>query len=164
MHSALALTQNRAQRAIGEAYLKFEIAQGIQAAFLMKQVQEVLVLPSPRLTPIPNMPACILGLTNRRSRILWVADGAKLLQVGALDLNPQQYPLMVLQTSTAAVAIAVKRVDGILWIATENIQPPPSDIAVSLVPYLRGCVLQSQELLLLLDAESIVQSAVFQGH
>jgi len=47
--------------------------------FGMKQVQKVLVLLPKRLAPMPNMPACILGLTNRRSRVLWVADLANLL-------------------------------------------------------------------------------------
>jgi hypothetical protein len=48
--SALTLTLDsgnlisRPQKARGDAYLKFELAQGIQAVISMQQVQEVLVL------------------------------------------------------------------------------------------------------------------------
>jgi len=152
------------QKAPGDAYLKFEIAQGIQAVIPMHQVQEVLVLPPQRLTAMPNIPACILGLMHRRSRVLWAADLSKLLEVGSLDPSPRQYDLMILRTVSTAIAIAVERVDGILSIPPETIQPTPSHIAVNLIAYLRGCVLQSQDFLLVLDAESILQSAVFQGH
>jgi positive phototaxis protein PixI len=169
--SALTLTSDQIgrltsgpQKAPGDAYLKFEIAQGIQAVISMHQVQEVLVLPMQRLTAMPNLPASILGLTHRRSRVLWVADLAKLLEIGSLDSSPRQYDLMILRTTEMAIAAAVQRVDGILWVAPETIQPPPSHIAVSLIAYLRGCILQSQDFLLVLDAESILQSAVFQGH
>ncbi len=169
--SALTLTSDQIHgnlvappKAPGDAYLKFEIAQGIQAVIPMHQVQEVLVLPPQRLTAMPNMPTCILGLTHHRSRVLWAADLAKLLDIGSLDPSPRQYDLMILLTVSTAIAIAVQRVDGILSIAPETIQPPPSHIAVHLLTYLRGCVLQSQDFLLVLDAESILQSAVFQGH
>lgn len=169
--SALTLTSDQIrgtlvspQKAPGDAYLKFEIAQGIQAVISMHQVQEVLVLPPQRLTAMPNMPTCILGLTHRRGRVLWAADLAKLLEIGSLDPSPRQYDLMILRTATTTIAIAVQRVDGILSIAPETIQPPPSHIAVNLLTYLQGCVLQSQDFLLVLDAESILQAAVFQGH
>jgi positive phototaxis protein PixI len=161
--SALTLIKDRSQNPIGAAYLKFEIGQGISVMFGMKQVQEVLVLPPQRLTPMPNMPACILGLTNRRSHVLWVADLAKLLEIGVLDSSPQQYDLVILKSIAGAIAVAVKRVDGILWVPPETVQPTPGHIAVSLIPYLRGCVLQGQELVLVLDAELILQSAIFQG-
>ncbi|NJK53399.1 MAG: purine-binding chemotaxis protein CheW [Leptolyngbyaceae cyanobacterium SU_3_3] len=149
---------------MGDAYLKFEISQGIQAVLPMRQVQEVLVLPPQRLTPMPNMPACILGLTNRRTHVLWVADLANLLEIGALDPSPQQYDLVIVRSHGVSVAIAVKQVDGIFWATPETLQPPPEHVAISLIPYLRGCVLQAQEFMLVLDAESILQSAVFQGH
>jgi positive phototaxis protein PixI len=162
--SALSLTQTRSQKPAGDAYLRFELGRGVQAAFLMKQVQEVLVLPPHRLTAMPNMSDCILGLTNRRSRVLWVADLVKLLAIGALPPSPQQYDLIILRSKSTSVAVAVRRVDGILWVDPETIQEPPNHVATSLIPYLRGCVLQSPEILLVLDAEAILQSSVLQGH
>lgn len=122
--SALTLLKDRSP-AMGDAYLKFEISQGIQAVLPMRQVQEVLVLPPQRLTPMPNMPACILGLTNRRTHVLWVADLANLLEIGALDPSPQQYDLVIVRSHGVSVAIAVKQVDGIFWATPETLQPPP---------------------------------------
>ena len=162
--SSLTLTSTRSPKATGDAYLKFELGRGIQAIFLMKQVQEVLVLPPHRLTAMPNMSACLLGLTNRRSRVLWVMDLAKMLAIGALDPSSQQYDLVILRTHTMSVAVAVRQVEGILWVAPETLQPPPIHIATNLIPYMRGCMVQSQDILLALDAEAIVQSPVLQGH
>ena len=60
-------------------FLRFQIDAEISAVFPMEQVQEVVVISPRQLTPIFNMPACLLGLLTRRSRIMWVADLAHLL-------------------------------------------------------------------------------------
>jgi twitching motility protein PilI len=164
MTSALSVVGGRKQKSAGDAYLKFELGQGIQAGLFMKQVQEVLVLPTRLLTPMPNLSTGILGLMHRRSRVLWVADLALLLDVGMLDFTPQQYDIVIIKTDFASVAAAVRRVDGISWVVPETIQPNPSHVTKGLVPYSRGCILQSKEIVFLLDGEAILQSPMLQDH
>lgn len=162
--SSLSLVTGRNQKSPGDAYLKFELGQGIQAGLFMKQVQEVLVLPTRHLTPMPNLSTGILGLMHRRSRVLWVVDLALLLDVGMLDFTPQQYDIVIVKTDFASVAAAVRRVEGISWVVPDAIQPNPSHITKGLVPYSRGCILQAQEIIFLLDGEAILQSPLLQGH
>jgi twitching motility protein PilI len=162
--AALTLFSNSPSRASGEAFLKFQLARQTPAVFSMKSVQEVTVLPARRLTPMPNMPALMLGLMNRRSRVMWVIDLPQLLGVSTLDANVQQYPLILIQVGSVPLGLAVHQVEGITRLEPEAIQPPPGQIAASLVPYLQGCILQEQdhkqEILLVLDAEAVIQAPV----
>jgi len=163
--SALALPA-RSHKSAGEAYLKFQLGRQTPAVFSMRHVQEALVLPTRRLTPMPNMPAPILGLTNRRSRISWVVDLPQLLGLPALDSNTQQHTLILVQVGIISISFAVQQVEGITRLQPEDIQPPQGQVTSSLVPYLRGCILQpqKQEVLLVLDPEAIAQSALLQGN
>lgn len=165
MHtSALALSLPTAQKALGEPYLKFQLEGQLQAVFPMRHVQEVLTLPARRLAPMPNMPMPMLGLMNRRSRVLWVVDLAQILGLGSLDLNVQQYTLVLLQVGTVSVALAVQQVEGITRLQSEAIQPIAGQIPAPMLPYVRGCLLQqqehTQEMLLVLDAEAVLQSPI----
>lgn len=164
VNPALSLTTKQTQRNLGEAYLKFQVGQSVQVGLIMKHVQEVLVLPMQHLTPMPNVPVGILGLMHRRSRVMWVMDLALLLDLGALDYSPQQYDVVILRAGGSAVALAVRHVDCITWIEPKQVQPLPSHVTKGLIPYSRGCVLQSQEVVFLLDGEAILQAPMLQGH
>ncbi|MBW4421611.1 MAG: chemotaxis protein CheW [Myxacorys californica WJT36-NPBG1] len=162
--SALSLTPARTRTHQGEPYLKFQVTEGVQAGLIMKQVQEVLVLPTPQLTPIPNLPVGVLGLMHRRSRVLWVVDLALLLGVGVLDYSPQQYDIVIVRTGGAAIALAIRQVGGIAGVQPTHVQPLPSHAAKGLIPYSRGCILQPQEIVFLLDGEAILQAPILQGN
>ncbi|HEY9736164.1 MAG TPA: chemotaxis protein CheW [Trichocoleus sp.] len=143
----------------GYTHLKFHL--GVQTPVVMatRHIQEAITVPAHRVSPLPNMSPCMLGLINRRSRVLWVADMALLLGLPASYLNSQQYNLILLQVGAVSLALRVHEIDGILSITPEMIQPPPAHIPASLVPYLQGCILQSSEVMLALNAEAIVQSS-----
>jgi positive phototaxis protein PixI len=164
--SALTLPA-RPAKSPGEPYLKFQLGRQTPAVFSMRHVQEALILPTRRLTPMPNMPAPILGLTNRRSRISWVVDLPQLLGLPALDSNTQQHTLILVQVGIISISFAVQQVEGITRLQPEDIQPPQGQVNSRLLPYLRGCILQKQEqkqeVLLVLDPEAIAQSAILQG-
>lgn len=162
--SALTLRSDRPQKIQGDAYLKFKLASGFQAVLSMKQVQEVLALPANRLTPMPNMPACILGLMNRRSHVMWVVDLAQMLGISKLDANAREYNLMIVRAGTVILGLSVQQVGGISWITSDAIQPAPNHLTMNLLPYLRGCTLSEQEILLVLDADAIVHSSILHHH
>lgn len=164
--SALTLT-SPTPKVHGDAYLKFRLSQRTPAVFSMRYVQEALILPARRLTPMPNMPTPMLGLMNRRSRVLWVADLAQLLGLPALDGNVQQYTVILIQVGSVPLGLAVQQVEGITRLPSDAIQSPLGQVTAALVPYLRGCALQQhddkQEILLVLDAEAVTQSPILQS-
>lgn len=165
--SALVHPSKQSQRASGDAYLRFELCPHTPAVLFMRHVQEAMVLPARRLTPMPNMPACMLGLTNRRSRVIWVVDLAQMLGLAMLDANIQQYNLVMIQVGAVALGLAVQHIEGITWIDPDRIQSPIGQVMPSLVPYLRGCAVQQreekQDILLVLDAEAIAQSSILRN-
>jgi len=158
--SALAIP-NQPRRAAGNAHLKFYLTEDMPAIFTMQHIQEVVVLPTQQLTPMPNMHPAMLGLMNRRSRVLWVADLARLIGLPYLDAMTQNYSLILIQVGHVALGLAVHRLDGMLSLNRAAIQSPVGRVAAELTPYMRGCVRQDKEITMVLDVEAISQSPVF---
>lgn len=148
--------------ALTNSYLRFDLGQ--QPALLpTRQVQEAITIPAARVTPMPNMPPALLGLINRRSQVLWVADLALLLGLPVAYPSFQPYNLVLVQTGTGLLGLRVQQIDGILSISPEQIQAPPAHVPATLVPFLQGCVLQAGEVLLGLDAEALMRASVLQA-
>lgn len=163
--SALARLPNPPQnkKNLGDSYLKFQFGQQTPAVLPMSRAQEVVILPVGRLTPMPNMPPYIIGLVNRRSRVLWMVDLAMMLGLPAVETNVQHYNIVIISNGSTTFGVIVQAVEGVLRLMPENIQSPFGQVSVDLVPYLRGCVLQEKEVLLILDAEAICRSPFLQN-
>ena len=149
---------NTHKKNLGDAYLKFQFGQQTTAVLSMSQAQEVFVLPVGRLTAMPNMPPFVLGLLNRRSKVLWVIDLAQMLGLPGVPSNIQHYNSVIINNGSASLLLIVQAVEGVVRLTPESLQPPLGQVSSGLVPYLRGCVLQEQEILLVLDAEAILRS------
>lgn len=156
---ALSKTPSQAKKNLGDTYLKFHFGQQTSAVLLMNRAQEVVVLPVERLTPIPTMPAHVMGLLNRRSRVLWVIDLARMLGLPGIEINVQHYNIIIISNGPATFGLIVQAVEGVVRLMPESIQSPIGQVTPTLVSYLRGCVLQEQEILLVLDAEAIMREA-----
>lgn len=149
-----------------EPYLKLELSQQISAVLPMVNAREVLSIKRDRITIMPNMPDCIVGLLNQRSRIFWVIDLSQLLELSPVDRSCQEYNLVIIQTTRSSLGLIVSAIEGVTRFALEDIQSPVGNVAFGLIPYLQGCVLQEIEretdILLVLDAEAIINSPVLQ--
>jgi positive phototaxis protein PixI len=158
--SALALrtNQNTNKKNLGDTYLKFQFGQQTPAVLSMGRAQEVVVLPVGRLTPMPNMPPYVMGLLNRRSKVLWVIDLARMLGLPGIESNVPHYNLVIINNGSVSLGLIVQAIEGVVRLTPESIQSPVGQVSSGLLPYLRGCVLQEQEILLVLDAEAIMRS------
>ncbi|MGF1517421.1 MAG: chemotaxis protein CheW [Nodosilinea sp.] len=144
------------------SYLRFSL--GPQSALLpTQQVQEAIATPVTRITPMPNLPPAMLGLINRRSRVLWVVDLALLLGLPMAYPTSQQYNLVLMQVGTVAVALRVSHIDGILSVAPHQLQPTPPHVPPGLVPFLQGCVRQDGDVLLSLDGDALLRAPALQA-
>jgi positive phototaxis protein PixI len=146
----------------GESFLKFQLAPKVLALFPAKVVQEATILPSKRVTALPNMPPCLIGLMHRRSRVIWVASLMRLMGLMVPERSMQQYALVIVQVGTSPLALQVETIEGIITISPEAIVPPPAQVNPAIVAYVKGCVTQGEETLLVLDAEAILQSSALQ--
>lgn len=147
---------------VGEAYLKFQLAPRVPAVFAARSVEEATVITPVQITAVPNMPSCMMGLVNRRNRVIWIANLVRLLGMPLPERPRQQYSMVIVKAGSS-LGLMVEAIDGIVHLGVEDLQPPPAQVNPILVPYLRGCAVQDDQILLVLDAEAVLQSSVFQS-
>ncbi len=145
---------------ISQPYLQLQLGANIPAVLSMDNTQEVLVVSSKRITPMPNMPECVIGLLNQRSRIFWVINFPQMLGLQPVDINLQEYSLAIISNQGMPLGLVVPSIKGVVRLVMEDIQSPVGNVTSGLVPYLRGCLLQQKNILLVLDAEAIVNSPI----
>ncbi|MFQ4146781.1 chemotaxis protein CheW [Chlorogloeopsis sp. ULAP02] len=148
----------------GEGYLKFQLNRGTAAVLPVKYTQEAIVVPVESITSMPNMPSCILGLMNWRSRIVWIIDLPRMFNLESLDQQFRQYNIIIIRVESVILGLVVQEVKGTTKFQPEEICSPIGQVASSLVPYLCGCIVQQQEIFLVLDAQAITQSSVLQDN
>lgn len=151
---------NHQQNKLGDTYLKFQLNQQSAAILSMDFTQEAVILPVDAITPMPNMPNCILGLMNWRSRIIWTVDLPKMFNLESLDHRLRQYNIVVIKVESLILGLVVQEIKGITKFMPDEIRSPIGQVASSLVPYLQGCIVQPEDVFLVLDAKAIIKSPV----
>lgn len=145
-------------------YLKLQLGQNIPAVLSMENTQEVLTIASKKITPMPNLPECFIGLLNQRSRIFWIINFPQMLGLPPVDINLQQYSLALICVNKIPLGLVVPAIKGVVRLITEEIQSPIGNVTPGLVPYLQGCLLQENSIVLVLDPEAIVASPILHSH
>jgi positive phototaxis protein PixI len=148
------------KEALGEPYLQLQLTQNVLAVLPMEHAQEALVVAADTLTPIPNMPASVLGLLNRRSRVFWVVDLSQVLGLSACRTNVQQYNIILVRVGNRPLGLVVPEVEGVRRFSAAEVRSPVGAVSPAMVPFLRGCIPQQQDILLVLDPEAIIKAAV----
>ncbi|MBW4620661.1 MAG: chemotaxis protein CheW [Cyanosarcina radialis HA8281-LM2] len=154
---------NRSLNNVGEAYLKLQLDAQTEAALPMEFAREASIVPASRLTYMPNMPPCVLGLLNQRSRVFWVVDLPQLLGLSAIAAEAQRYSIVIIEANNVSLGLVVKEVKGVTRFAKDIIQSPIGTVSPELTPYLQGCIPQNREALLILDPEAIANTSVLHG-
>lgn len=162
-NSQIVFAEKPTENKLVDGYLKFQLNQQTTAVLSMKHAQEAVVMPIEAVTSIPNMPACILGLMNWRSRIIWAVDLPRMLNLEALDRKLWQYNAIVVKVESLILGLVVQEIKGTTKFMPDDIRSPIGQVTSSLVPYLRGCVVQEEETLLVLDAQAIVDSSILRS-
>jgi positive phototaxis protein PixI len=141
-----------------EMFLRFKLDNQTTAVVPMQQTQEALVLPAERVSVVPNLPASVLGLFNRRSSLLWLVDLPQLLGLEPIDRYAHSYDLVLLKVGEIPLAVAVKAIQGVVRFSSDDIKSPIGSFNPEFTPYLRGWILREQELVLVLDPEAIINA------
>jgi purine-binding chemotaxis protein CheW len=76
---------------------------------------------TPGVTRVPGTPAWVRGVANWRGRILGVLDLRLLLGLPAQDAGEGR--LVVLQRAGSAVGVVAERVDGVIEVDAEALEP-----------------------------------------
>jgi twitching motility protein PilI len=148
---------------LGSSYLKFQINRQTAAVLSMRHIQEAMIVPVESVTSMPNMPDCFLGLMNWRSRVIWAIDLLRMLNLEPIDNRLREYNVIVLRLESLLLGLVVQEIKGTTKFNADDICSPVGQVAASLIPYLSGCVWQQQETLLVLNAQTIVQSPILRS-
>ncbi|MGF1478058.1 MAG: chemotaxis protein CheW [Cyanophyceae cyanobacterium] len=141
-----------------ESYLQLQLARQTRAVLPLQAARKVLVIPKTKVTPIPNMPECFLGLFSQRSQVFWAVDLLKILDLRPSEMPPRDYSVVVINSGEITLGLVVQEVRGVLRLATNSIQSPSGMVAPRLGPYLQGCLLEQGEVLLVLNVQAIARS------
>jgi len=162
-NSRIVVDKEFSQNNLGNSYLKFNLNPQTTAIVSMKYTQEAVILPVESVTPMPNMLPCILGLMNWRSRIIWAIDLPRMLNLESLEGRLRQYNIIVIKVESLVLGLVVHEIKGITKFMSDDIESPVGQVASSLVPYLSGCVVEDEEILLVLDAHFLAHSPIFRS-
>ncbi len=82
----------------GDRYLKVDLDAHNSALIALEDIRESMQTSIHSVTPIPNMPTCILGLMNARNQVLGLVDLALLMKRALPVARGQYYSVVVVQT------------------------------------------------------------------
>lgn len=150
-------SSNKSDRALApsttpaEQFLRLVFVEGTTVLLPLLQMTEVLTLSPGHITPMPHLPAWVMGVYNWRGEILWMVDlghlcgftpwyaeSSHLSTMSAVVLNRLDQ-----SRSTAAripmLGLVVNQIDDIEWCDPSTIQLLPSSTTPpGLTPFLRG--------------------------
>ena len=147
---------------LGDGYLQFKLNENTTAVLLVNFTQEVVVSPIEAITPIANKPELILGLINWRNRIIWVVDLPRIFGFES-NISPMgQCNIIMTRHGAETIGLMVPEIKGTVSLNSDNIQPADNQVAPHIIPYLKGCIWQEDELHLVFNMQSILQSLFLQ--
>lgn len=156
----------------GELFLRFELGRNINAAISLERIVETLRLPTQSITPMPNMPACTLGLMENQGKVFWAVDLAQALGLTQGATRTREYEIIIIEAlpldnSATAAANAANGETLLLGLAVTKIRSTlrlnASDIETSnagevppvLEPYIKGSFQRDDSQTLILSVEAL---------
>lgn len=140
-----------------EQHLVFSLA-GTRYAIPTTNVIEVGRMPM--ITAVPNVPAWVLGVTNRRGDIISVIDFRSFLHLEASGSSLESKRILFVKTRDEEVvtALVVDQINRIANLEAPKILPEDAPPEMKLAPFLRGSCEHNEALLAVLDLERLLHS------
>ena len=148
-----------------EQFLRCRLIPDALVMLPVSQLTEVLKIPVGQITPIPHLPAWVMGVYNWRGEILWMVDLGHLLgltpwaqQTGSASSYTAAILSVTDESERRTLGLVVTQVQDIELCDPGEIQsPPPSAITPELAPFLQGYWLKPNgEMLACLNGSAIL--------
>lgn len=137
-------------------YIIFSLAEAQYAV----PIGQVLEVGEPqRITPVPNVPEWVLGVTNLRGDIISVVDcGAFLNLHDKITLDMSSMCVVRNKKRNLTTSLMVDRIEGMLNLSEDLIILPEASLGDRLIPYLQGVYDHDGHLLNVLNLEGLLSS------
>ena len=149
----------------GEQFLRLQLNADTTIAIALSWVEETLLISPQSVTPIPNMPAHVLGLMSSKGEAFWVLNLAQLLELPTILESSQYYEVVVIRALPAEenqntvdelfLGLAVPKIRGSIRLSPEDIVSPMYEVDANFHPYLSGQAAVDGQTVLVLSAEAI---------
>lgn len=148
-----------------QRFLRFTLSQRNDTLLPLDQILEVIQLPLAEISPIPDVPSCVLGVCSWQGKTLWLVDLNHL--VGYLPLCQQSQSLMtpiviVIQHEGRSLGLAVEQVGDVDLFDEEKIYMETGLCPPSMEPFISGYCPQPGGIVL--DASAIINASPLQSH
>ena len=130
------------------------LLSGEEYVIAVEQVNEVLKMWS--LTPVPNAPEHILGVSSLRGTMLTIIDLGKRLGLGTATMN-EKSRVVVVTVDDEKVGFIVDRVTGVVKLSPDLVRAVPETVEHG-VEFLRGIARKDDRLFILLDLDKAAGS------
>ncbi|MBD2358613.1 chemotaxis protein CheW [Tolypothrix sp. FACHB-123] len=151
-------------------FLRFQLVPQTTLLLPISQLVEVLTIAVDRITPIPQLPAWVMGAYNWRGEVLWMVDLAHLIgftpwyQQGisttctVIVLRAGSMSTLNNSAENQMIGLVINRAEMMEWCDRAMLQPPSSDVITpELIPFVSGYQLKSNgERLAVLDDQVII--------
>ncbi len=137
-------------------YIVFALAEARYAV----PIHQVLEVGEPqRITPVPNVPDWVIGVTNLRGDIISVVDAGAFLHLHD-KITPEISSMCVVRNKklNLTTSLLVDRIEGMLNLAEDRIILPETSLGDRLIPYLQGVYDDDGQLLNVLNLEGLLSS------
>lgn len=143
-------------RLVHGKYIVFTLADGKYAV----PVNQVMEVGEPqRVTPVPNVPDWVLGVTNLRGDIISVVDcGAFLNLHDRITMEISSMCVVRNKRRDMATSLMVDRIEGMMNLSDELIALPEASVEDRVMTYLHGVYEYEGSLLNILNLEGLLTS------
>lgn len=126
--------------------------------FAVEVINVKEVIPLPRVTPVPNVDACILGVFNLRGQIYSILDLRVLLHLERSEITEKNF-IVLLEWHDFQFGVVVDRVLDVTKLDTAKIQIPTRELSPQYIHLLNGYYEhETMGVIYLLDLPALLQS------
>jgi purine-binding chemotaxis protein CheW len=118
------------------------------------RVQEIMTYQE--ITDVPLAPDYVRGLINLRGQIVTVIDLRRRLGFEKLE-NETTGMNLIVNSDEGLMSLLVDKIGNVLDVHADHLKPPPGTIRGIAVQYIQAVYQLEDELLIVLDLESILQ-------
>ena len=146
-----------------QKFLRFSIGSEDSGLLPLEQLAEILNISVVDILPIPEMPSCVLGISNWRGKMLWLIDLDHLIDYSLSQLQGQSLMVIVIQINGQSLGLVVQHVNDIELHDPAHIQPAAVGLfPPGLLPFVEGYLPSASGIVL--DTAAIARCPLWQVH
>ena len=145
----MVISQRTSLPTAAKKFIIFQLGANERAAMPLEVISEVRPIAVTDILPVPEVPACVLGLSNWRGEMTWWVDLAHLVGMEPIARETttlSEQMAMVMKIEGKSLGLLIRNLIDIELLNLEQMKPPtPGLFPSELMPFLEGYFLDEKE-------------------